>query len=63
MFDCKLLGEEKMRIGILTFHRSVNSGAVMQCYSLCKRLQKEFPEVKVGVNDYHMPKIQESYDR
>lgn len=50
-----------MRIGILTFHRSVNNGAVMQCYSLCKRLQKEFPEAKVEVIDYHMPKIQESY--
>lgn len=50
-----------MRIGILTFHRSVNNGAVMQCYSLCKRLQKEFPEAKVEVIDYHMPRIQESY--
>lgn len=50
-----------MRIGILTFHRSVNNGAVMQCYSLSKRLQKEFPDANVEVIDYHMPKIQESY--
>lgn len=50
-----------MKIGILTFHRSVNNGAVMQCYSLSKRLQKEFPEATVEVIDYHMPRIQESY--
>ena len=50
-----------MKIGILTFHRSVNNGAVIQCYSLSKRLQKEFPDADVEVIDYHMPKIQESY--
>ena len=40
-----------MRIGILTFHRSVNNGAVIQCYSLSKRLQKEFPDADVEVID------------
>ena len=33
-----------MRIGILTYHRSINDGAVMQCYSLSKRLQQEIPD-------------------
>lgn len=44
-----------MRIGILTFHRSINNGAVMQCYSLSKRLKQEFPDDLVEVVDYHMP--------
>lgn len=48
-----------MRIGILTFHRSINNGAVMQCYSLTKRLKKEFPDAKVEVIDYQMPLIDE----
>lgn len=50
-----------MRIGILTFHRSVNNGAVMQCYALSKRLKHDFPEDSVEVIDYHMPKVQKSY--
>ena len=51
-----------MRIGILTYHRSINDGAVMQCYSLCKRLQREFPNATVEVIDYHMPKVQQHYE-
>lgn len=50
-----------MKIGILTFHRSVNNGAVMQCYALAKRLQQEFPDDSVEVIDYHMPKVEKSY--
>lgn len=34
----------------------------MQCYSLCKRLQQEFPHDVVEVIDYHMPKVQQYYD-
>lgn len=49
-----------MRIGILTFHRSINNGAVMQCYSLSKRLKKEFPDATVEVIDYHMPLVEEN---
>jgi len=48
-----------MRIGILTFHRSINNGAVIQCYSLSKRLKKEFPDATVEVIDYQMPLIDE----
>lgn len=51
-----------MRIGILTFHRSINNGAVMQCYSLSKYLQQQFPQDKVEVVDYHMPKVASSYE-
>lgn len=41
-----------MKIGILTFHRSVNYGAVAQCYALAKRIQSDFPEDEVEVIDY-----------
>ena len=50
-----------MRIGILTYHRSVNDGAVMQCYSLSKRLQQELPDAVVEIIDYHMPKVANHY--
>lgn len=51
-----------MRIGILTFHRSVNNGAVMQCYALSKRVRQLFPDATTEVIDYHMPKIARNYD-
>ncbi len=50
-----------MKIGVLTYHRSINNGAVMQCYSLVKRLQQEFPGDTVEVIDYRMPKVESSY--
>lgn len=50
-----------MKIGILTFHRSVNNGAMMQCYALSKRLLEDFPEDSVEVIDYHMPKVEKIY--
>ena len=50
-----------MKIGVLTFHKSINNGAVMQCYSLTKRLQKEFPNDTVEIIDYHMPKVERAY--
>ena len=49
------------KIGILTFHRSVNNGAVLQAYSLSKRIQKDFSFCKVEVVDYHMKIITDSY--
>ena len=39
-------------IGILTYHRSVNYGAIMQAYSLSKRLAKDFIDCKVEIIDY-----------
>lgn len=50
-----------MKIGILTFHKSINNGAVIQCYSLSKRIKKEFPDVTVEVINYHMPKVDSLY--
>ena len=49
------------KIGILTFHNSVNNGAVMQAYSLSRKLQECFPACKVEIIDYHMPKVVEAY--
>ena len=50
-----------IKIGILTFHRSVNNGAVMQAYALSKRLQNELKayDAMVEIIDYHMPKEDE----
>ncbi|MEE0944423.1 MAG: polysaccharide pyruvyl transferase family protein [Clostridia bacterium] len=42
----------KEKIGILTYHRSINYGAVMQAYSLSKRLAKDFPDYDVEIIDY-----------
>lgn len=50
-----------MKIGILTFHRSYNYGAFMQCFSLFKRLQKDFPNIKFEVIDYNSPKAADGY--
>lgn len=41
-----------MKIGILTFHRSINYGAVTQCYTLSKELKNYFPNDIVEVIDY-----------
>lgn len=49
-----------MKIGILTFHRSVNCGAVMQAYSLSKRLKKEYPDYEIEIIDYNS-KIMNDY--
>lgn len=51
-----------MRIGILTFHRSINNGAVMQAYALSKRLKQDYPNDDVEIVDYHMPSIDKRYD-
>ena len=50
-----------MKIGILTFHRSVNNGAVLQAYSLSKKIKFEYPESHVEIIDYNMKKIQDNY--
>lgn len=50
-----------MKIGILTYHRSYNYGAFMQCYSLSTRLQKDFPKCKVEVIDYLSKEVYRNY--
>ena len=49
------------KIGILTFHRSLNYGAVMQCYSLQQRLAREFPNDSAEIVDYCVPRVQNKY--
>lgn len=49
------------KIGIFTFHRSINYGAFMQAYSLSKKLQKNFPETKVEIIDYTSRLMDEHY--
>ncbi len=41
-----------MKIGILTFHQSVNNGAVMQAYSLSKRLKQEYSNAEIEIINY-----------
>lgn len=48
-----------MRVGILTFHRALNFGAVLQCYALQVALQKF--NVEVEVIDYKNEFIQKFY--
>ena len=48
-----------MKIGILTFHRALNYGAVLQCYALKKTLQK--CNVSVEVIDYRNKFIEKFY--
>lgn len=41
-----------MKIGVLTYHRSINCGAFTQCYALVTELQKRFPQDQIEVIDY-----------
>lgn len=49
------------RIGVLTFHRSNNTGAFLQCYSLCVKLQNDFPDHKIEVIDYETQTTYQNY--
>lgn len=42
-----------MRIGVITFHRSLNYGSVLQTYALQKTIKKLRPEADVEVIDYY----------
>ncbi len=46
-----------MKIGILTFHKSINNGVVLECNSLWKKMSDLFPDDRIEVIDYEMPKI------
>lgn len=48
-----------MRVGILTFHRAENFGAVLQCYALQKFLEREGYDV--SVIDYRCEAIERVY--
>lgn len=53
------IGNEVMKIGILTFHRAHNYGAVLQCYALQETLKRMGHDVYVI--DYRQPWIEEFY--
>ena len=46
-----------MRVGILTFHRALNYGAVLQCYALQKVLESKSCDVEII--DYRQEGIEE----
>ena len=50
-----------MRIGILTFHRSINYGAYMQALSLSHEIQTRFPDHQVEVIDYTSLAMEKNY--
>ena len=50
-----------MKIGILTFHKAYNYGAVLQCYSLQKKLSQDFPNDTVEVVNYASKNMIGSY--
>lgn len=52
-----------MKVGILTFHRSYNYGAFMQCFSLTKKLQKDFPDIEFEVIDYNAQSSLDGYNK
>lgn len=47
-------------IGIITFHRAKNYGAVLQAYALCKYLNDN--DIKAEVIDYYSPFIMDFYN-
>ncbi len=49
------------KIGILTFHRSINYGAFMQAYSLSKKIKKRFPDAEVEIIDYTSKMMDDHY--
>lgn len=51
-----------MKIGILTFHRSINYGAFMQAYALSNRIQRDFPNDKVEIIDYNTQSSLDNYE-
>lgn len=52
-----------MRIGILTFHRSINYGAFMQSYALSKTLQKRYPNHIVEIIDFEFLRKHNNYKK
>ena len=55
------MSQTEKKVGILTFHASINNGAVMQAYALSKRIKQENPNWSVEIIDYQMPKVVEAY--
>ena len=52
-----------IRVGILTFHKSINYGAFMQSYSLAKRLEKDFANCQIEIIDYMTRRMHDNYSK
>lgn len=52
-----------MKVGLLTFHRSYNYGAFIQCYALLQKLKQDFPAWKFEVIDYNTASSKRNYER
>ena len=50
------------RVGILTFHRAINYGALLQAYALQTAISKLSPELSVKIIDYRTHAIEDVYD-
>lgn len=50
-----------MKVGILTFHRSINYGAFLQAYALSKLLKQELPSAQVEIIDFQYQKSYRDY--
>lgn len=50
-----------MKLGIVTFHKALNYGAVLQTYALCSFLNRSFPEAETEVVDYRCPELSRFY--
>lgn len=48
-----------MKVGVITFHRALNYGAVLQCHALCSVLGRMGHQVKVI--DYRQPTVELAY--
>ena len=46
------------KVGILTFHRAINYGAVLQTYALQQAIARISPDIDVKVIDYRCPAIE-----
>ncbi|WP_392447289.1 polysaccharide pyruvyl transferase family protein [Capnocytophaga canis] len=51
-----------MKIGILTFHRSINNGAFMQAYALSQQIQRRFGDI-VEIIDFELESKHHSYKK
>jgi len=51
------------KIGILTFHKSFNYGAFLQCFALVNRIKSDFPDVIVEVIDYTALSTVKGYEK
>jgi hypothetical protein len=52
------LESQRLKVGILTYHRLVNRGSVLQAYALQKLLAAQLPDAQVEIVDYSSRKME-----